>query len=265
MQTHLGSQPTFWEPLALMCSLRPQIANTRFATNNPTLTTVALEKPFCVFDGSLSQGVSYVVYLYVKADAGNSSVTDNSSKPLDTTFQETNGGQLGPYKAATFGVPNCASPPKLSDVTDTQKVSDLLNQYLLRVGDDRSCLYDPNFQGACNPPLVQNTAYRFKYILVDKAAGVMKDQTLWSDQIKTNKMKQSSTIDTWPGRRSGGMIVVTSILSTLMFFLLLGFLASIFCVVNGSGEPETAMETRHESQITQQGVLSVQGSAETAN
>lgn len=34
-------------------------------------------------------------------------------------------------------------------------------------------------------------------------------------------------IDTWPGRRSGGMIVITSILGSLPFFLLLGFAGAI--------------------------------------
>lgn len=49
---------------------RPQIANPKFATNNPTLTTIALEKPFCVFDGSMLKGTDYDVYLYVMADSG---------------------------------------------------------------------------------------------------------------------------------------------------------------------------------------------------
>lgn len=36
-----------------------------------------------------------------------------------------------------------------------------------------------------------------------------------------------SAIDTWPGRRSGGMIVITSILGSLPFFLLMGFAGAI--------------------------------------
>ena len=36
-----------------------------------------------------------------------------------------------------------------------------------------------------------------------------------------------SAIDTWPGRRSGGMIVITSILGSLPFFLLIGFAGAI--------------------------------------
>lgn len=36
-----------------------------------------------------------------------------------------------------------------------------------------------------------------------------------------------AAIDTWPGRRSGGMIVVTSILGSLPFFLLVAFAGAI--------------------------------------
>ncbi|XP_062991093.1 uroplakin-3a [Elgaria multicarinata webbii] len=242
---------------------RPQIANPRFAMNNPTLTTVALEKPFCVFDGLMSKEASYEVFLYVMAEsAGTSrpSVADNSSKPLNATFQETGGGQSGPYKAAVFNVPNCASPPKLSDVADATKAPAVLTQYLIRVGDNAACLYDPNFLDVCNPPLSQDTAYRFKYLLVDRTAGVMKDQTQWSHPIKTKRPKQSSAIDTWPGRRTGGMIVITSILSVLMSILVAGFLAATLLAVTPSEEIPT--ETRYESRTVQQTVARVQETSE---
>ena len=38
--------------------------------------------------------------------------------------------------------------------------------------------------------------------------------------------KSPGSIDTWPGRRSGDMIVITSILSSLAGLLLLAFLAA---------------------------------------
>lgn len=52
-------------------NLQPQLASVTFATNNPTLTTVALEKPLCMFDSSepLSGG-TYEVYLYAMVDSG---------------------------------------------------------------------------------------------------------------------------------------------------------------------------------------------------
>ncbi|KAM6147347.1 uroplakin-3a [Phoenicopterus ruber ruber] len=250
-----------WVVLAFCClghlcadqSLKPQLAAPQLATNNPTLTTVALEKPFCMFDSSLNPNKSYVIYLYAmkeSASAISSLVTDNSSKPLDSTFQQTSGGQLGPYKAALFDVPNCASPPRLADVGDVNKASNVLKQYLFRVGDDGSCLYDPNFLAVCNPPLAPDTRYRFKYVLVDSTEGIMKDQTLWSDPIKTRRVKLPLKIDTWPGRRSGGMIVITSILSVLVFLLLTGLLASVSSAVMGS--EDSSAETSHVSQTIQQ-------------
>ncbi|KAJ7329453.1 hypothetical protein JRQ81_015627 [Phrynocephalus forsythii] len=252
-----------WWHLCLAQILRPQIASPKFATNNPTLTTIALEKPFCLFDDLMSKGATYEVYLYVMVDStdhSRQSVTDNSSQPLNTTFQQTNGGQSGAYKAATFNVPNCASPPKLADATDAAKAPTILTQYLIRVGDDDACLNDPNFLEVCNPPLSQDTAYRFKYILVDQTAGVMKDETVWSHPIRTKKLKQSSTIDTWPGRRSGTVIVITSILSVLTFILVLGFLAAFLLAMSTTEERPT--ETRYVSQITQQAVPRVQETAE---
>ncbi|NWI12305.1 UPK3A protein, partial [Crypturellus soui] len=232
----------------------PQLAAPQLATSNPTLTTVALEKPFCMFDSSLSPNKSYSVYLYAmmeSAVAGSSPVTDHGGKALNSTFQQTSGGRLSPYKAAVFSVPNCASPPDPADVGDVNKVADVLKQHLFRVGDDGTCLYDPNFLDVCNPPLAPDTTYRFKYTLVDNTDGIMKDQTLWSDPIKTRRVKLPMKIDTWPGRRSGGMIVITSILSVFLFLLLSGFFASVFSSVKGL--EDSSVETRHVPQTAQHG------------
>ncbi|XP_040421198.1 uroplakin-3a [Cygnus olor] len=244
-------------------SLKPQLGDFQLATNNPTLTTVALEKPFCMFDSSLYPNRSYAIYLYVMKESASvmsSLVTDESSKPLGSTFQQTSGGRLGPYNAAFFDVPDCAVPPRLPDVGDMNKAPDVLKQYLFRVGDDGTCLYDPNFLGVCNPPLAPDTTYRFKYVLVDNSEGIVKDQTLWSDPIKTRRSKLPMKIDTWPGRRSGGMTVITSILSVLVFLLLTGFLASVFSVVMGS--EDASAETKGMSPTVQQSELRPQLSSE---
>lgn len=95
------------------------------------------------------------------ASAMSSLVTDDSNKPLGSTFQQTSRGQLRPYNAAFFDVPDCAVPPRLADVGGMNKVPDVLKQYLFRVGDDGTCLYDPNFLGVCNPPLAPDTTYRY--------------------------------------------------------------------------------------------------------
>uniref|UniRef100_A0A8C3PNY4 Uroplakin 3A n=1 Tax=Calidris pygmaea TaxID=425635 RepID=A0A8C3PNY4_9CHAR len=209
--------------------LKPQIAALQLATNNPTLTTVALEKPSCMFDSSLHPNKSCAIYLYAMKELVDKSANSQKSLKFPLMFLQTSGGQLGPYKAAAFNTPNCALPPKLTDIRDVNKVSDILKQYLFRVGDDGTCLYDPNFLAVCNAPLAFSP--QFKYVLVDSTEGIMKDQNLWSDPIKTKRVKLPLKIDIWSGQKSGGMIVITSILSVLMFLLLAGLLASVSSAV----------------------------------
>ncbi|KAB0396630.1 hypothetical protein E2I00_020160, partial [Balaenoptera physalus] len=220
--------------------LQPQLASVTFATSNPTLTTVALEKPLCVFDSSAALHGTCEVYLYVLVDSAsfrNASVQDSTKAPLSSTFQQTEGGRTGPYKAAAFDLTPCSDLPSLDAVRDVSRASEILNAYLVRVGTNGTCLSDPNFWGLCNPPLSAATEYRFKYVLVNMSTGLVQDQTLWSDPIRTNRLAPYSAIDTWPGRRSGGMIVITDM---------------------GSADGETA----HDSQITQEAIPKSLGTSE---
>ncbi|KAH0513054.1 Uroplakin-3a [Microtus ochrogaster] len=259
-----------WALLALGClrcgwtvNLQPQLASVTFATNNPTLTTVALEKPLCLFDSSEPLSGTYNVYLYAMVDSASSrnvSVQSSAGTPLNTTSQQTQGGRSGPYKAAAFDLTPCGDFPSLDAVGDVTQASEILNAYLVRVGDNGTCLWDPNFQGLCNPPLTAATEYRFKYFLVNMSTGLVQDETLWSDPIRTNRPIPYSAIDTWPGRRSGGMIVITSILGSLPFFLLVGFAGAIVLSFVDMGNSDG--ETTHDSQITQEAVPKTLGSSE---
>lgn len=56
-------------------NLQPQLASVTFATNNPTLTTVALEKPLCMFDSSEPLSGTYDIYLYAMVDSGKEPVS----------------------------------------------------------------------------------------------------------------------------------------------------------------------------------------------
>ncbi|XP_006888096.1 PREDICTED: uroplakin-3a isoform X1 [Elephantulus edwardii] len=262
--------PALWALLVLGClrlgsavDLQPQLASVTFATNNPTLTTVALEKPLCIFDSSAELIGTYEVYLYVLAETAslrNASVQDHTGAPLSSTFRQTEGGYTGPYRAAAFQLQSCSDLPSLDAVGDVSQASEILNAYLVKVGANRTCLFDPNFQGLCNPPLLAATEYRFKYVLVNTSTGLVQDQTLWSDPIRTNQLTPYSAIDTWPGRRSGGMIVITSILGSLPFFLLVGFAGAIVLSFVDLGSPDG--ETTHDSQITQEVVPKSLGTSE---
>ncbi|XP_020023002.1 uroplakin-3a [Castor canadensis] len=262
--------PQLWALLALGClrfcltvNIQPQLASITFATNNPTLTTVALEKPLCIFDSSELLTGTYEVYLYVMADSAssrNASVQDGAKNPLSSTFQQTRGGRTGPYKAMAFDLTPCSDLPSLDAIGDVTQASEILNAYLVRVGKNSTCLWDPNFQDLCNPPLSAATAYRFKYVLVNMSTGLVQDQTLWSDPIRTNWPTPYSVIDTWPGRRSGSMIVITSILGSLSSFLLVGFAGAIILSFVDTGNSDG--ETTHDSQVIQETVPNPLGTSE---
>lgn len=51
-------------------NFQPQLASVTFVTNNPTLTTVALEKPLCMFDSTAALDGPHQVYLYVLVASG---------------------------------------------------------------------------------------------------------------------------------------------------------------------------------------------------
>ncbi|CAH2278317.1 uroplakin-3a isoform X1 [Pelobates cultripes] len=218
----------------------PLLPSTTYITINPTQTTITLEKPYCL------STAGNAVYLYVmQSGASSNAVINAANNILTTTYSQSTGGSKQPYLAASFAIPSCSSLPDFTNLGDPTKAQSILDSYIVRVGADVTCLTDPNFTGYCNPPLNNSTAYRFKYVYAD-AGGVAQYQTDWSAPITTNGGKAYSTIDTWPGRRSGGMIVLTSILSVLLFFLLVGFAGTIFAWVTGgpTGVESTAYDTR---------------------
>lgn len=94
------------------------------------------------------------------ASSRNTSVQDDTQMPLSATIQQTDGGRTGPYKACAFDLSPCSDLPSLDAVGDVSRVSEILNAYLVRVGDNGTCLSDPNFQGLCNSPLSAATEYR---------------------------------------------------------------------------------------------------------
>lgn len=96
----------------------------------------------------------------------NVSVQDSTGAPLSTTFRQTQGGRSGPYKAVAFDLTPCGDLPSLDAVGDVTQASEILNAYLVRVGNNGTCFWDPNFQGLCNPPLTAATEYRWVSVAV---------------------------------------------------------------------------------------------------
>ncbi|KAG8438618.1 hypothetical protein GDO86_004978 [Hymenochirus boettgeri] len=131
-------------------------------------------------------------------------------------------------------------------MADPTRVQSILTATTVRVGSDVGCLTDPNFKGICNAPLQSTRHFRFKYLFMDINNGVQTINGYQLSGVTTINGNPSSTIDTWPGRRSGGMIVLTSILSTLVFIILFAYVVGfIFSIVN---ETPRNRGKRHDTQ-----------------
>ncbi|XP_018428106.1 PREDICTED: uroplakin-3a [Nanorana parkeri] len=218
----------------LAVALVPLLASSNICKFNPTQTTIALEKPYCFYISP----TSVTAYLYVvRNDATNTNLS-----PINS-FDATKGGATAPYVAAIFSNPNCTNPPTTSQIYDLSQVQSTLNNYVVRVGNDDNCFN----MNTCNKPLQSNTAYRFIYAFYDSTPSLV-FRSDWSPPIYTKQGKDSGSIDTWPGRRSGGMIVITSILSVLTFFVLAGLVAAI---ITNLMTPSVNMEpSQHESRTS---------------
>uniref|UniRef100_A0A671ECU8 Uroplakin 3B n=1 Tax=Rhinolophus ferrumequinum TaxID=59479 RepID=A0A671ECU8_RHIFE len=176
-----------------------------------TATTFSLEQPRCVLDG-------------------HANATDTLW--LVVAFSNASGDFQNPQTLAEIP----ASPRLLTDghymvlplSPDQLPCEDLVGGsgiHVLRVGNDPNCLADLHQPSYCNAPLPGPGPYRVKFLLMD-ARGSPQAQTRWSAPISLHQGKSPGSIDTWPGRRSGDMIVITSILSSLAGLLLLAFLAA---------------------------------------
>ncbi|XP_069613414.1 uroplakin-3b-like protein 1 isoform X2 [Ranitomeya imitator] len=77
----------------------------------------------------------------------------------------------------------------------------------------------------CNGILTENGPYRVKFVLLNNTT--LTRETRWSEKFNLITGMNKSTIDTGPGRRSAGMIVIVVILSVLLAILLAFLIAAI--------------------------------------
>lgn len=202
-----------WPPPCMNLELipyTPQIT-ARDLEGKVTATTFSLEQPRCVLDG-------------------HANATDTLW--LVVAFSNASGDFQNPQTLAEIP----ASPRLLTDghymtlplSPDQLPCEDFVGGggiQVLRVGNDPHCLPDLQQPSYCNAPLPGPGPYRVKFLRMD-TRGSPQAQTRWSDPITLHQGKSPGSIDTWPGRRSGDMIVITSILSSLAGLLLLAFLAA---------------------------------------
>ncbi|XP_053413482.1 uroplakin-3b [Nycticebus coucang] len=189
-----------------------------------TATTFTLEQPRCVLDGRAGTGDTvWLVVAHSNASRGFQNPQTLAEIPAFPQLL-TDGYYM-------------TLPLFLDQLPCEDPVGDSGGTPVLRVGNDHGC----HQQLYCNAPLPSPGPYRVKFLLMDDR-GSPKAQTRWSDHITLHQGKDPGSIDTWPGRRSGGMIVITSILSSLAGLLLLAFLAASTVRFSNLWWPEEAPE-----------------------
>ncbi|MBN3289273.1 UPK3B protein, partial [Polypterus senegalus] len=104
------------------------------------------------------------------------------------------------------------SPPNMTFVGIQTTVTSAPDNILLRV-------FRPG-------PLSTGSKFSAKYFVVDTDKIVA--ETDWSPDISLITPQDPASIDTWFGKRSGGMVVITVILSVLTAILLLLFLLMLY-------------------------------------
>ncbi|XP_058567745.1 uroplakin-3b isoform X1 [Neofelis nebulosa] len=177
-----------------------------------TATTFSLEQPRCVLDGRAA--VANTIWLVVAFSNASRDFRNPQTLAEIPAFPRllTDGHYM-------------TLPLSLDQLPCEDPVGGGRGIPLLRVGNDPGCLADLREPPFCNTPLPSPGPYRVKFLLMD-ASGSPQAETRWSDPITLHQGKAPGSIDTWPGRRSGDMIVIASILSSLAGLLLLAFLAA---------------------------------------
>lgn len=176
-----------------------------------TATTFSLEQPRCVLDGH-ARAADAVWLVVALSNASRDFQNPKTLAEIPAFPQLLTDGHYMTLPLSPDQLP-CEDPAGDGRVA------------VLRVGNDPGCLADLQRPSYCNSPLPAPGPYRVKFLLMD-ARGAPQAETRWSDPITLHQGKSPGSIDTWPGRRSGGMIVITSILSSLAGLLLLAFLAA---------------------------------------
>uniref|UniRef100_S4RHN9 Uncharacterized protein n=1 Tax=Petromyzon marinus TaxID=7757 RepID=S4RHN9_PETMA len=193
---------------------KPRLVSAAIFPYNPTQSTAILARPICVFPESLL-GFGFVVFPGYSFSRVLGAVGSRVA---------TGAGDRGPYLAGYFPVPPCAQPPPPSVVVGTGGSSvalALLGMVIFRLGGDPACatgIADDPAALVCNGPLWNGTAYRVKYIYSIHFNSYR--ETPWSDPISTKPVVSVEQIHVWPGKRTGGMVVVTSVLCSILFVLL---------------------------------------------
>ncbi|XP_078404535.1 uroplakin-3b [Cetorhinus maximus] len=185
-----------------------------------TQTTVALQQPLCVFETTEQLCTACDVWLVVANSTGVSKFENDKNGFLDPsmfTYEDAFSGSNGFYFTLRTKRSNYACPPATGQILS------------VRVGSEVPCT-----TSNCNAPLPAGGTFRMKYVLVNPdlafpTANII-GETEFSEDIKLLSAKDPNSIDNFSVRRTGGMVVITAILSILLFLLLAMFAAMLALV-----------------------------------
>ncbi|KAM4795511.1 uroplakin-3b-like [Rhinophrynus dorsalis] len=170
---------------------------------NLTSSTFVLDQPQCIFS---QQYATNDVWLVVALDSVEPQLTDaNLSIPVDYSSFSTN------KYYHTLRVSGKTYPC----FNESQKYI-----AVLLVGADVNCT-----NPFCNSPLTSPGPYRVRFVVLNNKGIIAKTER--SELVTLTKEKNSSVIDPLPQRRSGGMIVITCMLSVLLAILLVCLTAAL--------------------------------------
>ncbi|XP_028662963.1 uroplakin-3b-like [Erpetoichthys calabaricus] len=224
------------QPTTLSPTFIPQISSFNYP-GTVSVTTFQMKEPLCFFNFQLCSNQCNVWAVVASASTGVAnfpslnSLTSSffTSSQYSAAFQ-ANGLQ---YYMATVG--------NATSFTCTQNTP--LNG-VIRIGSNPTCTgYN------CNGPVPPNTVVRVRYLLSDSLNTKIFQVTPWSSPIKLVTPLDYNSIDTWFGKRSGGMIVITSILSSLTGILLLLLVAMFLLTCSGYFQGKEDISTNNPTAL----------------
>ncbi|XP_042298822.1 uroplakin-3b-like [Sceloporus undulatus] len=175
-----------------------------------TASTFVLDQPRCVFNDAVN-ATDEIWLLVARSNALNNFTLPRS--PNELPYQQ--------FEKNSFYTTLNTIPANYPCPDPAQPSNQLA---ILRVGNEVKCASDPT-RPDCNGPLPGPGPYRVKFLAFN-SEGVTAE-TKWSSEIPLTQGKNPATIDTWPGRRSAGMIVITTILSILSAILVAALIAAL--------------------------------------
>ncbi|KAM4700317.1 uroplakin-3b-like [Discoglossus pictus] len=161
-----------------------------------TSSTFALDQPQCIFN----QYPTNDVWLVVALDSVVPGITDDMlATPVRySLFNTTKYYHILRVRGADY--------PCSDTYGNTVAI--------LLVGNELNCT-EPTY---CNGPLPVTGPYRVKFVVLNTTG--LATASRWSEKFTLRTGKKPESIDTWPGRRSAGMIIIVTILSVLIAILL---------------------------------------------